>query len=101
MSTISTSLSFWASMTAVNITGYNVNVGLDTYSLFVQSRWMLPFAQACSFILPSCFSVRNISDSIAFLRSWLVILCTSIGLKHVMACILFTYDNAAYNPLSP
>ena len=63
-------------MTAVNITDSNETVGLDTSYLFIQSRLMLPFAQACPLILPSHLFVRNMSDSVACLCSLLVRLLT-------------------------
>ena len=95
------SLSLWALMTAINITDSNGTVGLDTYYLFIQYCRMLPFAKARPLIVPSRFSIINTSDSIDGLRSWLVILFASIGLKHVPSCIFLTFANVASHPLSP
>ena len=54
-----------------------------------------------SFFLPSCFSVRKMSNSIARLRYWFVSLLVSIGMKHVISCSFLTSENAAYNHLLP
>ena len=88
-------------MTAVNINDSNATVGFDTSYLFIQSRWILSFAQVCPLILPSPFFVRNMSDFIAPLRSWIVIFFTSIGLKRVLSFSCLTSDHRAFNPLLP
>ena len=101
ISTITTSIYSWVLMTAVNINDSNKTVLLDTSYLFTQSHWMLPFAQYCPLILPSRFSVRKMRNSMDRLRSWLVILFTSIGLKHVLSCSCLISNNASYNIFSP
>ena len=67
---------------------------------FIQSCWMLPFSKSPPLILPSRFSVSKMIDSIARLRSWLVSLFTSIGLKHVLRCSFLNSSNVASNTLS-
>ena len=101
ISTITTSFYPWASMTAFNITDSNTTVVLDTSSLLIQSHWMLPFAQARTLIIPPRFSVINMSNYVARLRSWIVILFTSIGLKHALSCGWLISNNASYNIFLP
>ena len=55
-------------MNDVNITDYNATVGLATSSLFIQSLWMIPFAQPHPLILLSLSAMRKMNDSIAHLH---------------------------------
>ena len=65
----STSQPSSASITPEIIIASVVTVGLETSSLSIHFHCGLPFAQYLAMILPSFFSVRNISDSNALLHS--------------------------------
>ena len=88
-------------MASIDITDSNATVGSYISSLFIQSCWILQFAQACSLINPSYFSVRNMRNSQPCLHYWLVSLLELIGLNNVLTCSFLTSANTASNYLSP
>ena len=61
---------------------------------------MIPFAQARPLILTLSFSVRKVSDFIYHLRSLVVSLFISIGIKHVLSCGSLNSANSVVNPLT-
>ena len=85
MSTTTTSISSFVSITAVKIIDSNADVGLEKSYLIMHSCCLLPFAHVLAVTIIYFFS-EKINYSIAIFLSTGVDSSTGVGLKHTLCC---------------